>query len=231
MMEVRIMPQRETKRLPLDIKAVGADGVFEGYASLFGKEDLGRDIVLPGAFKDSLVRRGVAGVKMLFQHDPGEPVGVWTEIREDKVGLFVKGRLMRDVARAREILSLMRAGAIDGLSIGFRTRKGRSDPHSGVRTIEKLDLWEISIVTFPMLPEARIRAVKSGVDGGLPTAREFERRLTRDAGLTRSQARAVMRHGFKGLAAMQDAGCGDFHLNRLLAGTIRRAARTMTPRS
>ena len=103
----------------------------------------------------------------------------------------------------------MRAGAIDGLSIGFRAVRSRRDRATGVRRLEKVDSWEISVVTFPMLPEARIAAVKQRpFPGSTPTAREFERWLTHDAGLTRSQARAVMRHGLKGLARTHDAADG-----------------------
>ncbi len=138
---------------------IAADGTFEGYASLFNREDLGHDVVLPGAFRETLARRGAAGVKMLFQHNPAEPIGVWDTLVEDARGLFVRGRLMPDVARSREVLSLMRAGAIDGLSIGFQAVKARRDRARGVRNIEKIDLWEISVVTFPMLPEARVFAV------------------------------------------------------------------------
>ncbi len=221
--------ERETRFSSLELKKVQADGAFEGYASLFGKEDLGRDIIMPGAFRDSISLRGPAGIKLLFQHDPAEPIGLWREIREDNAGLFVRGQLMQDVARAREILSLMRAGALDGLSIGFRTEKGRTDPKTGIRRIEKLDLWEISIVTFPMLPEARVSAVKNVARrAGIPTRREFERWLTQDAGLSRSQARAVIRDGFKSLSGMQDADGRKFTTNRALAATIRKAAQSIS---
>ena len=84
---------------------------------------------------------------------------------------------MPEVARAREVLSLMRAGALDGLSIGFRTVKGRTDPKSGVRRLDAIDLWEISIVTFPMLPEARVSTVKPrrfSAAGAMPTTRALE---------------------------------------------------------
>ncbi len=196
----------EARFTRLDLKAVAADGAFEGYASLFGREDLGHDVVLPGAFRDTLAQRGAAGVKLLFQHDPAQPIGVWDTLREDAKGLFAQGRLMLDVARAREVFSLMRAGAIDGLSIGFKAVKTRRDRAQSVRKIEKIDLWEISIVTFPMLPEARISAVKARPFAGrVPTERDFERWLTQDAGLTRTAARAILRHGFQGLAAMQAA--------------------------
>lgn len=139
---------------------IEADGTVEGYASLFGEIDAARDMVLRGAFADTLRQRGVQRVPMLFQHDPSEPVGIWLELREDHRGLYARGRLIPEVARARELLSLLRAGAIDGLSIGFRTVKGNIDPRSRVRRLVAVDLWEISIVTFPLLAGARVRAVK-----------------------------------------------------------------------
>lgn len=139
---------------------VEADGWFSGYATLFGRVDLGRDTVEAGAFRRSLKRRGPESVRMLFQHDPHQPIGRWAEIREDGRGLFVRGRLTPGVAKSGEVLALMRAGALDGLSIGFRTIRARKDAATGVRRILEADLWEISVVTFPMLPEARIAGVK-----------------------------------------------------------------------
>jgi HK97 family phage prohead protease len=154
----------QTKSVACDLKSVEADGSFSGYASRFNVIDLGRDLVLPGAFAESIARRGANGIKMLFQHDPAEPIGVWLEVREDAHGLYARGRILAEVERGREVLALMRAGAIDGLSIGFRAVEGRTDPKSGVRKLSRIDLWEISIVTFPMLPEARVAAVKNEVD-------------------------------------------------------------------
>jgi len=136
------------------------DGTVEGYASLFGEIDQARDMVVRGAFRSSLAVRGARRVPMLFQHDPAEPVGIWLELREDATGLYARGRLIPEVARARELLSLLRAGAVDGLSIGFRAAKARIDPRTRVRSLLAVDLWEISIVTFPLLAGARVRAVK-----------------------------------------------------------------------
>jgi HK97 family phage prohead protease len=222
-------PRHEVKFTSLNLKSVDVDGSFEGYASLFNKEDLAGDVVAPGAFADSLTKRGVAGIKLLFQHDANQPIGVWTALREDARGLYAQGRLMPEVAKAREVQALMRAGALDGLSIGFRTVKGRRDRASGTRRLEKVDLWEISVVTFPLLPEARVAAMKSRPFAkGLPTEREFERWLTRDAGLTRSEARAVMSAGFFGLKALRDAGRGTregMSEETALASRIRDAAR------
>jgi len=156
----------ETKRAPLALGAIGAAGTFEGYASLFGIADLGRDVVDRGAFAQSLARRGPAQVKMLWQHDPAEPIGAWLAIEEDRIGLKVKGRLNLAVARAREILALMREGQVDGLSIGFRTQRATTDRKTGLRHLKQIDLWEISLVTFPMLPQARVSAVKRATGGG-----------------------------------------------------------------
>ena len=156
----------ETKFAAAELTEVEADGSFSGYASLFGEADLNRDVVMPGAFENSLRRRTAAGVRMLFQHDPALPIGVWREIREDGRGLFVRGKLTTDVEKGREVLALMRAGAIDGLSIGFRTVRGRTDAKSGVRRLIEVDLWEISVVTFPMLPTARVSSVKGMLRAG-----------------------------------------------------------------
>jgi HK97 family phage prohead protease len=140
--------------------AIEPDGTVTGYASLFGAIDQARDMVVRGAFADTLRLRGPRRVPMLFQHDPAEPVGVWLELREDHRGLYARGRLIPEVARARELWSLIRAGAIDGLSIGFRTAKARIDPKTRVRSLLAVDLWEVSIVTFPLLAGARVEAVK-----------------------------------------------------------------------
>lgn len=148
-------PLPPTSRLSL-----GLDGSIEGYASLFGEIDAARDMVMPGAFTQTLKQRGLRKIPMLFQHDPSEPVGVWLELAEDWRGLKARGRLIPDVMRARELLSLLKAGAVDGLSIGYRTVRGQIDPKSRVRRLYQVDLWEISIVTFPLLNGARVSAVK-----------------------------------------------------------------------
>lgn len=157
----------ETKRAQTSIAAANAAGVFSGYASLFGVVDTGGDMVMAGAFARSLRKRGAAGVKLLWQHRAAEPIGVWTSIEEDLSGLRVEGRLDLSVARAREALSLMRAGAADGLSIGYRTLRAVTDKPGGVRKLFELDLWEISLVTFPMLEQARVSAVKRGAPSSI----------------------------------------------------------------
>jgi hypothetical protein len=153
----------ETKyaRLGDDVRVTGGGEAMslEGYASLFGRVDQGGDVVMPGAYARSLAALSAEGgrIKMLWQHDPAEPIGVWDEVREDQKGLFVRGRLLPDVSRAREAAALIAAGAIDGLSIGYRTLRAERDS-KGKRALHELQLWEVSLVTFPMLPEARIGA-------------------------------------------------------------------------
>ena len=184
----------EVKFRALDLKQATLDGEFEGYASLFDREDLSRDVIMPGAFRATLNQRRPAGIKMLYQHDPAQPIGLWQRIYEDARGLFARGRLMTELARSREVLAMMRAGAIDGLSIGFRVVDGRRDRRSGVRRLHKIDLWEISVVTFPMMPDARVSSIKTESNHGRGSARvEFERWLMRDLGLTCREARSVMR--------------------------------------
>jgi uncharacterized protein len=201
-----IIRRCERKFAGLVLDELEPDGSFSGYASLFGRVDLGRDVVERGAFAQSLRKRGAAGIRMLFQHDPSQPIGAWTELEEDARGLFVRGRLTKGVSRSQEVRNLMREGALDGLSIGFRAVKAKTDNVTGVRRILEADLWEISVVTFPMMPDARVQRVKSfGWRRPLPTTREFERWLTRDAGLTRRDARTVITKGFSSLTAKQDA--------------------------
>lgn len=157
----------ETKRAPGALALDGDTGEFRGYASLWGLPDLGKDVVEPGAFRDSLGKRGAAGVRMLWQHDPAQPIGRWLALAEDARGLKVHGRLNLAVARARELHALLREGALDGLSIGFKAVKARNAPRTGLRHLVAVDLWEISLVTFPMLPQARVAMVKSAGAGGL----------------------------------------------------------------
>lgn len=186
MTDIRFGAAREMKRARAPLARTGAGGAIEGYASLFGVVDNGGDMVMAGAFARSLLKRGAAGVKMLWQHQASEPIGVWTSILEDARGLKVAGRLDLSVARAREALSLLRGGAVDGLSIGFRTLRATTDKSSGVRRLHEIDLWEISIVTFPMLTAARVDAVKRGAL--VPEPRTIDRTSCKVARLKSQQA-------------------------------------------
>ncbi|MCH9806591.1 MAG: HK97 family phage prohead protease [Alphaproteobacteria bacterium] len=149
------MAANRTERL--EVKSAGSGWRIAGYASVFGVADQSRDVVVPGAFANSLAKRGPRSIRMLFQHDPGQPIGSWDVMREEARGLYVEGRLAPGSARAAEIAALLRAGAVDGLSIGFRTLRARRDAATRTRRLIDLDLWEVSIVTFPMQALARAR--------------------------------------------------------------------------
>jgi HK97 family phage prohead protease len=153
---------------PFEVKDVSDDGVFEGYGSIFGNVDSYREIVAPGAFADSLKAWKESGKlpPVLWQHRSGEPIGPFVDMAEDGVGLKVKGQLLvNDVQRAKEARALMKAKAVNGLSIGFVTRDDSYDKVTGIRTLKKVDLWEVSVVTFPANPAAQISSVKSAIDG------------------------------------------------------------------
>lgn len=175
---------------PGTVTAGGGGLRIAGHASLFGVADLTRDVVEAGAFRTALAKRGAAGIRMLFQHDPARPVGVWTTLREDARGLYVQGRLT--AGAAGELAALIADGAIDGLSIGFRTVKARADPRTRLRHILEVDLWEISIVTFPMLPGARLSALRGGRPPP-PVADATTRAADRADATTRAAAQAAAR--------------------------------------
>lgn len=161
-------------------------GEFTGYASIFGNVDLGNDIVERGAFTKSLRRKGYRKVKMLYQHDTKQPIGVFDMIKEDDNGLYVKGRLAMQTQKGKEVFELMKMGAIDGLSVGYRVdQKGyHYDDKKKKRRLKEVDLMEISAVTFPMNPKAMIQGVKSD-----SSIREWETHMREVCGLSRSEAK------------------------------------------
>ena len=140
-----------------EVEAIGeAAPRLSGYASLFDEVDGGGDVVAPGAYAASLARLKAEGrrIKMLWQHDPSQPIGIWDEVAEDARGLKVSGRLLDAVEKGREAAALLSAGAIDGLSIGYRTVRAEKDG-KGRRRLLEVDLWEVSLVTFPMFAQSR----------------------------------------------------------------------------
>lgn len=177
-------------------KEPDADGVFEGYASVFGVVDQGMDVVERGAFTKSL--GSGRNVKMLWQHDSAQPIGVFDVMQEDERGLFVRGRLLKGIRQSEEAMVLMRAGAIDSMSIGYRVVEAAEEGGGRIRKLMHVDLFEISLVTFPMLEAAKITAMKS-----ITTIREFEGAL-RDAGFSKTEAKAIAAEGFKGLSDHRD---------------------------
>lgn len=189
---------RETKAIAVEVKADG-QGRIEGYASRFGEMDQGGDVVVKGAFTDSLAKGRKP--KMLWQHDPAQPIGMWEEASEDETGLYVRGQILDTVEKGREARALIEAGALDGMSIGYRALDADRGA-DGARMLKQLELWEVSLVTFPMLQSARVDAIKAAE----MSRREMERLLTQDAGLSRAVARSLMDGGLGAVKAMQDAG-------------------------
>jgi HK97 family phage prohead protease len=155
--------RRERRDYRLSFRATGDEGIIEGFGSVFGQEDAYGDVVVPGAFAASLAKHRAAGTMpaMLWQHDAEKPIGVWESMEEDQRGLRVRGRLELEVMQAREAYALVKAGALNGLSIGFVTKDDEYDPKTDIRTVRAVDLWEVSIVTFPAAKSAQIMRVKA----------------------------------------------------------------------
>jgi HK97 family phage prohead protease len=164
-------------------------GTFEGYGSVFGNKDLGNDVIEKGAFAKSLKKRKPQSVKLLYQHKSDMPIGVFDEIREDDHGLVVKGRLALKTQAGAEAYELLKMGALDGLSIGFRVNPQQVsyDKRGGKRIIKEVDLMEVSLVTFPMNPQATVRSVK----GEEISIREWENGLRDAFSLSRSEAKVA----------------------------------------
>lgn len=178
---------RDHLDIPFQIKAVSEDGLFSGYGSVFGVVDSYKEVVTQGAFSESLQGRMPA---LLWQHRSGEPIGVYTSVKEDNIGLHVEGKLALKTARGAEAYELLKMGALNGLSIGFITREDSYDKVSGVRTLKKVDLWEVSLVTFPANDASRISSVK-GIEQ-INTLSDAEAFLRDAGGLSRREALAIV---------------------------------------
>lgn len=191
-----------------ELKANGDTGTFEGYGSVFSITDRGGDIVAPGAFADTLAAAKTAGrmPAMLWQHRQAEPIGVYTSMEEDSVGLKVSGKLALKTARGAEAYELMKMGAITGLSIGYKVRDDSWDRVTGVRTIKKADLFELSLVTIPMNDASRVSAVKTIEE--LDSLSEIERHLRDACGLSKSEATALVSR-VKSVISRSDSGEGE----------------------
>jgi len=198
------MTDRVLQTVP-GIETTAEDGVFEGYASVFGEVDNVKDRVARGAFRETLAqfRKNGRMPPLLWQHDTREPIGIIKELYEDGKGLRIRARLfVEDIPRARQAYKLLRENGISGLSIGFKAAESAFDPETGVRTLLKIELMEISLVTFPALDSARIAGVKTALQSGnAPPVRAFEA-LLRDAGFSRKQAKGIIARGYKALTTV-----------------------------
>lgn len=189
--------------VPFDVNAVSDDGLFTGYASVFEELDRYRDVIKPGAFQKSLADWAAKNrkVPILWQHNGSAPIGVYTEIREDSVGLYVEGRLNLEVQQGREAYALLKQGALSGISIGYSVVRDETDSKSGVRRLFEVRLYEASLVTFPAADSARVQNVKSIED--MQSLSDAETRL-RDSGFSKSEAVAFVSR-IKAIAMRSDS--------------------------
>lgn len=215
------MPMVEKQlHVPFETKSLDEGGSFSGYASVFGVQDMDGDVIVKGAFSATLQRARESGrmPKMLWQHNPSQIIGKFTEMSEDDRGLFVKGSLILDVAQGREAYALMKAGVLDGMSVGFNIREGTRGT-SG-RVIDEVDLWEVSLVTWGANPEALISNVKAR-----KSIREFEAFL-REAGFTRTEAKGIAAKGFKAIEGQREVDGDEPEWDALIA-SIQKFSQTM----
>lgn len=231
--------QMEHKFLTFELKAdTEADGTarsFTGYGSVFDTIDSYGDTITKGAFKQTLKDWKVKTKlpKLLLQHGGGffgggaddmVPIGKWDEMKEDDHGLFVRGHLFDlDTDRAKAVYAAMKEQELDGLSIGFRTKKWKYDEETDIRTLTEIDLWEVSLVTFPANDPARVSSLKSD---GLPTERDFEGFL-RDAGFSKHQAKVIVADGFEHY--LRDAGFSRDEARQISSRGYRQVRRDAMP--
>lgn len=204
--------QLQHKQFAFKASAVNEDGTFTGYGSVFGNLDSYREIVAPGAFADSLksIKESGDPLPALWQHNSDEPIGGYDVLEEDDHGLKVEGWLMhQEIQRAREAYALMKRRVVKGMSIGYYVLADSYDEKERIRTLTKLELVEISIVTFPANPEAQVDAVKAKLlRGDLPTLREFEKVL-REQGYSKALAEKIAAGGYKQLLSQGDPAGGE----------------------
>ncbi len=195
----------------LELKSLKESGEFEGYGSTFGGEpDAYGDVIAAGAYFESLAVHKAKGTmpKLFWQHNADQPIGKWLDAKEDTRGLLMHGKLNMDVQRGREAYALLKEGDIDGLSIGYRIKEYSVDVETGVWTLEKLDLVEVSIVSVGANENAVVQSVKAAKAahdlmeklkaGDRLTEREFETWL-KGLGFSNSQAERAARTHLKGL--------------------------------
>lgn len=187
-----------------ELKSLSETGSFSGYGSVFRVLDKGYDIVAPGAYKQTLEEHNRAGTmpKMLWQHNTEEPIGIWTKMLEDDHGLYVEGQLILDVQRGKEAYALLKAGALDGLSIGYKTDLAEFDNNTGIRTLKQVTLRELSLVTFAMCEPAKVTDVKAAES--IKTIRDFETFLRDEGGFSNAAAKAIAVGGFKARTEHRD---------------------------
>lgn len=194
------LPNVETKFAQMEIKVESASDEFltvSGYGSVFGVTDQGGDVVEPGAFRESIASGAVP--KMLWQHDPSQPIGVWDSVAEDARGLFMRGRISKRTVKGAEVCEMIQMGAIDGLSIGYAIKDNGSRLQDGRRFISDVELWETSVVTFPMNRSAGITEAKSADDMTEAEIKRHVEKSLRKIGISAREAKAMASASIKGM--------------------------------
>ena len=201
-MTPKLLKQCHGATIQLEMEEFDGSGRFEGWGTVYGvpiERFFGSIIMDPGMFRESILTKGASGIRMLWQHDPDQPIGVYESIEEVEKGIRVSGRLLiEDSPKAKEVYGFMRAKAIGGLSVGFGVQQEAVDKTTGVVHYTKGDLWEISPVTFPANSQAEIDNVHARLLEEIEAPKDLER-ILRDAGFSKRDATAIASHGFKGL--------------------------------
>jgi len=209
----------QTKSLDLELKAEGDEGEFTGYGSVFDQIDSQGDRVMKGAFTQSLAARMP---KMLWQHNMADPIGRWIEAREDSKGLYLRGKITVGTSRGKDAYALIKDGAMNGLSIGYRVASGGAAREGNVRVLKAIDLYEVSLVTMPALDVATLESVKSDM-----TIRQFEQ-LMEDIGFSQAAAKKITVCGFKGYQDfLRDAGALGPEIDQRDADDLKRQLETL----
>lgn len=218
----------KSKPVSFTLKHLDDGGMFEGYASVFGVVDSDGDVIVKGAFEESIQAFKEKGKrpKLLWMHNPSIIVGSIIDIFEDDKGLYMKGRLILEVEKGREAYALMKAGELDAMSVGFNVANRAEASGEGGIVISKADLWEVSIVTWGANPDAIISSVKS-----IDSKRDFERFL-RESGFSKKQAEAITAKGFQPKATdhgEHDLGDdrGDPDYSKALEGELDKLLKTL----
>lgn len=214
--------ERHDFRLEQKRADVSGAGTIEGYGSVFTVPDRGGDVIAPGAFDASLAEHKRKGTMpaMLYQHDNWQVCGAWRSITPDKTGLKMNGEMALATTVGKDAYELLKMGALDGLSIGFRTIRAEYNEDTDIRTILEAELWECSIVTWPMQPLARVAAVKSIARGETPTKRECEAALRDALGLSTRQAKALLAGGYGALTGERDAAEAETRQGSAITGRL-----------
>jgi HK97 family phage prohead protease len=190
------MANQEFERKTLEVKFTKASFneddeyyYFSGYGAVFDNIDLGNDVIKQGAFSGTLKDMMP---KLCYQHDMAQPLGVFTQAKEDAYGLYVEGKMPKDNSQCKDVASLIKCGAIDSMSIGYGISKASYDENTNIRSLNELKLYEVSFVTLPMNPKAKITAFKSEDGAEIKSIRDIENILKNQGGFSAKESKTLI---------------------------------------